>query len=76
MQQTRETVDRLSLRRGEVLILMSDGVDGEKALRRLGIAPGGPLGEVAAKLLEWGSEEETDDATVAAIRLLPTNLST
>ena len=71
VHQTRETVDRLSLRRGEVLILMSDGVDGEDALYHLRIAPGEPLGEMAAKLLECGSQEESDDATVALIRLNP-----
>ena len=74
--QIRETVDRLSLHRGEVLILMSDGVEGEEFLRHRRIAPGEPLGEIAAKLLEWGSAERTDDGTVALIRLHPTNLST
>ncbi len=76
VNETRETVDRLSLRRGEALILMSDGVDGEGVLRCGWIAPGEPLGEYAAKLLDICSEDGADDATVAAIRLHPTSLST
>ena len=74
--KSRETVDRLSLRRGETLILMSDGVDGEAVLRCGWIGPGEPLGEYAAKLLEICSGECGDDATVAAIRLHPTSLYT
>ena len=72
----RETVDRLSLRRGAALILCSDGVDGEGVLRRRRIVPGEPPGELAAELLEKGTAEGADDATVAVIRLHPTNLST
>ena len=74
--KSRETVDRLSLRRGETLILMSDGVDPEAVLRCGWIGPGEPLGEYAAKLLEICSEDTGDDATVAAIRLHPTSLYT
>ena len=76
VNKTRETVDKLSLRRGETLILMSDGVDAEAVLRCGWIAPGEPLGEFAAKLLDICSEEKGDDATVAAIRLHPTSLYT
>ena len=74
--KTRETAQRLSLRRGEVLILLSDGVEGEEVLHRLKIAPGEPPGELAARLLEMGAAERTDDATAAVIRLHPTSLST
>ena len=76
VEVTRETTDRLSLRRGEALILMSDGIDGEGVLRVASGDPGEPLGELAAKLLEICSEDGADDATVAAIRLHPTSLST
>ena len=76
ISKTRETVDRLSLRRGETLILMSDGVELEAVLRCGWIASGEPLGEYAAKLLAVCSEEKGDDATVAAIRLHPTSLYT
>ena len=72
----RETVERLSLRRGEVLILLSDGVDGEAALRRLGGISAQPPGELAAKILEFGARGQEDDATVAAICLSPGALST
>ena len=67
----RETVEKLSLRRGEVLILLSDGVDGEEVLRRSVLTPDAPPGELAAKILESGCGEAEDDATVAAIRLRP-----
>ena len=70
----RETVEKLSLRRGEVLIMISDGVDGEEALRRSVCTPDMPPGELAAKILEGGCAEAEDDATAAAIRLRPTGL--
>ncbi len=73
VEETRETVDKLSLRRGEVLILVSDGVDGEDALSRADLTPDMPPGELAAKILEKGCEGG-DDATAAVIRLRPTNL--
>ena len=66
----RETVERLSLRRGEALILFSDGADAQGALRREGISPESPPGELAAELLERAGKRG-DDATVAVIRLVP-----
>ena len=72
----RETVERLSLRRGEMLILLSDGVDGEAALDRLDQAEALPPGELAAALLEDGCRGTLDDATAAVIRLSPAALST
>ena len=74
--ETREAVMRLSLRRGEVLILVSDGVDGEDALRRMEWAPDAPPGELAEKLLERGCGKTEDDATAAVLRLRPTSLAT
>ena len=74
--EARETVERLSLCRGEVLILTSDGVDGEGALRHISEVSAQPPGEMAAKLLELGCRELEDDATVAVIRLAPGALST
>ena len=71
IKDARETVERLSLRRGEVLILLSDGVDGEGALRRMGRTGSLPPGELAAKILEHGARNTLDDATVAAVRLYP-----
>lgn len=70
----RETVEKLSLRRGEVLILLSDGVDGEVALHQAELTPDWPPGELAAKILERGRGKVEDDATAAVIRLRPTGL--
>ena len=70
----RETVLRLSLRRGEMLALLSDGVGGEDALRCSMSASEEPLGEIAARILESGAATGSDDATVAMIRLDPANL--
>lgn len=72
----RETVERLSLRRGETLLLLSDGVGGEDALRGWVYAPDEAPGEMAARILENGEAEKMDDATVAAIRLSDAFLST
>ena len=71
----RETVEKLSLCRGEALILLSDGVEVGETLRREGMAPDAPPGEIAAKLLH-GSTGQEDDATVAVIRLRPGSLAT
>ncbi len=68
---TVETVERLSLRRGETLLLLSDGVGGEDAQ----IRPGEPLGEIAEKLLDCDCET-ADDATVVTIRLCSASQST
>lgn len=76
ISEGRETVERLSLRRGEVLILTSDGVEVDGALRRVRGICTLPPGEMAAKLLELGSQEREDDATVAAVRLRSGVLST
>jgi hypothetical protein len=72
----RETVERLSLRRGEMLILVSDGVGVEDALGRIRGFSALPPGEVAARLLKFGGENREDDATVAAVRLQGGVLST
>ncbi len=68
---SRETVERLSLRRGQTLLLLSDGVDGEVVQRCCLATPGVPSGELAAQILEYGTTEDTDDATIALIRLFP-----
>ena len=66
----RETVERLSLRRGETLVLCSDGVGGEEALR-CWYDNDEPPGELAARILESGRLHGGDDATVAVVRLVP-----
>ena len=65
----RETVERLSLRRGELLVLQSDGAGGEEALRAALEATDLPPGELAAQILAYSRENATDDATVAVVRL-------
>lgn len=73
--ESRESAVRLSLRRGEVLILFSDGVDGEDALRRMDLTPEMPPGELAEVLLERGCGKGEDDATAAVIRLHSTGIA-
>lgn len=72
--ESRETVEKLSLRRGEVLILLSDGVDGEEVLRRQGFTPDMPPGELAETITELGRGAGEDDATTVVIRLRPVSL--
>ncbi len=72
----RETVERLSLRRGETLVLLSDGAGGEEALRASWERAGEPAGELAARILESSQSEGCDDATVAVVRLTSVPVST
>ena len=72
----RETVDKLSLRRGETLILLSDGVDGEAVTRQGAVLAQASPGELAAGVLEYGRGNGQDDATAVAIRLRSCDLST
>ncbi len=74
VSEIRETVEKLSLRRGEVLVLLSDGVDAEAAMRQSDLTPDWPPGQLAAKILEGGRGKVEDDATAAVIRLCPTGL--
>ena len=69
MTEGRETVERLSLRRGEVLVLLSDGVDGEVVRREIPLHTQLPPEELAAEILERGIKSMDDDATVVVIRL-------
>ena len=68
-QQARETVDRLSLGGGEVLILLSDGAGEDMLLRTAWTAPEPSPGGLAAALVAHGAQEG-DDATVAVVRLV------
>lgn len=65
----RETVEQLSLRRGEMLILLSDGAEGEESLRHCLEGAALPPGELAAKILSCSAGGRADDATVAVVRL-------
>lgn len=69
----RETVERLSLRRGEMLVMLSDGAGGEESLRRSLEGAAQPPGEMAARILECSRDEGQDDATVAVVRLTSLN---
>lgn len=62
---------RLSLGRGEVLILTSDGVDGEDAQRLLRAANGLQAKDLAAGILESGTSEGEDDRSAAVLMLHP-----
>ena len=65
----RETLYRLSLRRGETLLLVSDGVGEEEALHCcMGMTDAGP-GELASALLTRSQLGGEDDATVVTIQL-------
>ena len=70
----RESVRKLSLRRGESLILLSDGVELGEVLRRERVAPEVPPGELAERILELGAASGEDDATAVVIRLRPNGL--
>lgn len=70
----RETVDRLSLGRGELLILLSDGVSEGGLLDSARTTPMQPPGEMAAAILEKKSSGG-DDATAVVIKLTPGRLS-
>ena len=74
--ETREAVKRLSLSRGEVLVLLSDGVDGEAALHQMEWTAEVTTGELAERLLSLGRGRSEDDATAAVLRLRPTSLVT
>jgi len=65
----REMVERLSLRRGEMLVLLSDGVDGERVRKGRALHTQLPPELLAAEILERGTDCTDDDATVVVIRL-------
>ncbi len=65
----RETVDRVSLRRGEVLVMLSDGLDARAAISPLRGLPAESAGKLASRILELGKGDGSDDATVAVLRL-------
>ena len=74
--QCRETVDKLSLRRGQTLVMLSDGVDGEAVARRAKDLTGETAAELASQVLQFGRGSGQDDATAAVIRLRNRPLST
>lgn len=75
VESRKETVEKLSLCGGEVLILLSDGVDGEEVFGRICLTPDVPPGELAAQILAEGCANAEDDATAAVIRLRPISMA-
>ena len=69
-------VEKLSLRRGEVLIMVSDGVDDQKISSLSDVSADAPLVDLAVHILERSSQGEADDATAVLIRLRPAGLPT
>ena len=67
---------QLNLSRGEMRVMLSDGVNGEEAFRHLAWKPDSSAGFLAEQVLKNGSKNVDDDATVAAVRLRPTSLAT
>ena len=68
--QYRETTEQLSLRRGELLVLVSDGMDPEQVRACCtAMATGYAPRELARALMACGQVEAGDDATVVLIRL-------
>lgn len=76
VESIRMTVEKLSLRRGEMLILISDGVEGEEIPQLSGVSADGPPGVLAAKILEQCCGQGEDDATAAVLRLRPSGMRT
>ena len=68
VEGAREFSVRLSLRRGEVLILLSDGAEAGETLSRMEHVQDAQPGELAQSVLDGCSKGE-DDATVAVLRL-------
>ncbi len=67
----RETVDQVSMGRGELLVLFSDGVEAEAAIPDRADLTGESPGALAARFLELGKGDGADDATAAVVRLMP-----
>jgi len=67
--QFRETACRITLRREQRLILASDGVEAEDALRCCTEDREAPSGELAARILGYACRAGSDDATVVIVGL-------
>lgn len=67
----REQTHRTTLKKGEMLVLISDGAHDEDTLRRCMEHAGKTPGELGRSLMAHCRVTATDDATTAIIRLLP-----
>lgn len=72
---SREWAARLSLDRGEVLVLVSDGVEVGETPAWASQAENAPTGELAEAILRESGGSGEDDATVAVIRLCPASVA-
>ena len=68
----QERMERLTLRRGQYLVMVSDGVGEAEALRCCTEGVGKTPGELAAALIEAAEDGGQDDTTVVVISLEPT----
>ena len=68
--EEQERVEQTSLRRGEWLVMVSDGISQADALRCCTELGGRSPGELASGILACGQLGGQDDATVAVIRIL------
>ena len=71
----QEMTERLSLRRSQTLVMVSDGVGEEDALRCCLDGVGRSPGELAAKMLTVTALSGEDDATVITVRLNPSSMA-
>ena len=69
IEGTKEETEQFSLKRGQWLILASDGVDSTQALACCRASREESVAELATRILHGGQTESTDDATLAIIRL-------
>lgn len=67
----RESTDKLSLRRGQLLVMVSDGIGETEALRCCMNGVGKTPGEIAVALLASSQLGGQDDATVVTVSLGP-----
>ncbi len=65
----REETEQFSLKRGQCLILASDGVDSTEALACCRANKEESVAELATRILHSGQTDSADDATLAMIRL-------
>ena len=76
VKSVQMAVEKLSLRRGEVLMLVSDGVSNQLLQNLSDVSSDAPLRTLATHILNQSHPEDEDDATVILIRLRPAGLPT
>lgn len=64
-----QSIERLSLRQGEVLVLVSDGISPEALLALETPEPGTTAAQLASRILSLPNDSQTDDATTVIIQL-------